>query len=162
MTELLFGGVVSSGLGCHAMLYVPGRAELRAAPADWPEHLHPGSLNVSVDLYPPEFMNRGLRSRVSELDQGRFVPEFEILRNQFRNNKLGPRPGVPRGGDAQVWRAQLSHAGGGPIIKCWALRRFGSQVGEQLEFVAERRLRDFGLYDGLRVEMALLGEWCEA
>ncbi len=96
MTELLFGGVVSSGLGCHAMLYVPGRAELRAAPADWPEHLHPGSLNVSVDLYPPEFMNRGLRSRVSELDQGRFVPEFEILRNQFRNNKLGPRPGVPK------------------------------------------------------------------
>jgi|GraSoiStandDraft_55_1057291.scaffolds.fasta_scaffold67281_4 hypothetical protein len=48
MTELVFGGVVSSGIGHHAELYVPGRAELSTAPADWPERLHPGSLNVSI------------------------------------------------------------------------------------------------------------------
>jgi hypothetical protein len=107
-------------------------------------------------------MKRRLTNRVSELDQERFVPEFEILRNEFRNNKLGPRPGVPRGGDAQVWRALLRHGGVGTVIKCWALRRFGSQVGEQLELVADRRLRDFGLDDGLRVEVALLGEWRDA
>jgi hypothetical protein len=97
MTEIVFGGVVSSGIGHHATLYVPGRAELRNAPADWPERLHPGSLNVSVDQYPPEFMNRGLRNSVSELDLGRFVPEFEILRDQFQNNKIEPRPDLPRG-----------------------------------------------------------------
>jgi len=158
MTELVFGGVVTGGIGCHATLHVPGRAELRAAPADWPERLHPGSLNVAVDQYPREFMSRRLTNRISELDKGWFVPEFELLRGQFRNNKQGPRPGVPRGGDAQVWRALLSHDGG-TAIRCWALRRFGSQVGEQLEFVADGRLRDSGLDDGLRVRAALLGEW---
>lgn len=162
MTEIVFGGVVSSGIRCHATLYVPGRAELRAAPVDWPERLYPGSLNVSLDQYPADFVSRGLRNRVSELDQARFLPEFEILRDEFRNNKLGPRPGVPRGGDAQVWRAMLRPADPRAIVKCWALRRFGSQVGEQLEFVSDRRLRDFGLDDGLRVEVALLGEWRDA
>jgi hypothetical protein len=162
MTEIVFGGVVSSGIGHHATLYVPGRAELRNAPADWPERLHPGSLNVSVDQYPPEFMNRGLRNSVSELDLGRFVPEFEILRDQFQNNKIEPRPDLPRGGDAQVWRTRLRHDGVGAVIKCWTLRRLGSQVGEQLECVAGRRLRDFGLDEGLRVEVALLGEWRDA
>ena len=152
---------MSSGVGCHATLHVPGRAELCTAPADWPERLHPGSLNVVVDEYPAELLSRGLTNRIFELDKGWFAPEFEIQREQFRNNMLGPRPGVPRGGDAQVWRALLAHDAG-MAITCWALRRFGSQVGEQLEFVADTRLRDLGLHDKLRVRVALLGEWRDA
>ncbi len=162
MAELVFGGVVSGGVGRHAALYVPGRSELNMAPADWPERLHPGSLNVVVDEYPEEFRSRGLANRISELDKGRFVPEFEIRREQFRNNLLQSRPGVPRGGDAQVWRALLSQQNARMAIRCWALRRFGSQVGEQLEFVAGTRLRDLGLHDNLRVRATLLGEWRDA
>src|SRR5215510_411114 len=152
MTELVFGGVVSRGVGRHAELQVPGRASLLTAPTDWPERLHPGSLNVVVDQYPPEFRSRGLTNQISELDNGWFAPEFEILRDQFSNNLLGPRQGVPRGGDAQVWRAVLSDDAG-KAIRCWALRRFGSQVGEQLEFVAATRLRSLGLHDQLRLRV---------
>jgi len=94
-------------------------------------------------------------------DKGWFSPEFEILKDQFGNNQLGPRPGVPRGGDAQVWRALLLY-GGGSAIACWALRRFGPQVAEQLEFVADTRLRDLGLQDGLRLRITLFGDWRDA
>jgi hypothetical protein len=108
--------------------------------------------------YPAEFVIRRYTNQVSELDKGSFAPEFEILRDQFRNNMLVPRPGVPRGGDAQVWRAILL-SDAGPNVRCWALRRLGSQVGEQLEFVADSRLRDLGLGDGLRVRVVLFGAW---
>lgn len=140
-------------------LYVPGRGELLSAPDDWPERLHPGSLNVGIDTYPDDLARRGLPNRTEALDSGLFLPTFEIAREQFRNNLLVPRPDVPRGGDAQVWRAKLIVADTGTSISCWALRRFGSRVREQLEFVAERRLRDEGLVDRLRVHAVLLGRW---
>lgn len=130
-------------------------------PPDWPDRLYPGSLNLRVEQYPADLAARSLKNRVSELDRGLFIPEFEIPRNRFGNNRLGPQPGVPKGGDAQVWRALLSRYGDGDRIACWALRRFGSQVGEQLEFVAGCRLRDLGFHDGLRVTASLFGEWRE-
>lgn len=148
-----------TGVGRHATLHVPGHLELSCAPADWPDRLHPGSLNVQVDKCPVEFGQRGLPHSVEVLDTGWLVPAFEIPKDRMGNNKLRPRPGVPRGGDAQVWRAILSRDGASNGVFCWALRRFGSRVGEQLEFVAGNRLRDFGFNDGIRVKAMLLGKW---
>lgn len=162
MSELLFAGTVTTGVGHHVELFVPGRGELAKAPTDWPEKLRPGSLNVLVDRYPTELREHGLPNNVASLDSGQFVPEFEILRDEFGNNRLGPRPGVPRGGDAQVWRAKLVVEADDRVIACWALRRFGSGVGERLEFVAGRRLRDDGLIDGERVRAVLNGVWRDA
>lgn len=153
---------MSTGIGRHSTLRVPGRNTLIRAPNDWPEALYAGSLNVRIDQYPVEFRQHGLADTVVELDTGRFAPEFEIFRDELGNNQLGPRPDAPRGGDAQVWRAKISVPGAGPIYKCWALRRFGSRVGEQLEFVADQRLRDLGLKDGQRVLATLLGVWRDA
>jgi len=161
MDELVFEGEVSRGKGCHSTLRVPGRETISNCPHDWPLTLSPGSLNIRVDVYPPQLDARGLTSSVVELDRALFVPEFEILRDQFGNNKLGPRPGMPRCGDAQVWRAKIVREVG-EVGECWVLRRFGSHVGEQLELVADRRLRDNGLHDGQRVTVTLYGHWKDA
>jgi hypothetical protein len=117
-----------------------------------------GSLNVRVERYPRAMADHGLANRIAELDKGLFRPAFRIARDQFRNNRLGPRPGVPNGGDARVWRAQID-AEGQPTIHCWALRRFGSRVGEQLEFVSAERLRDRGLQTGQNVIAKIFGDW---
>ena len=160
MAEIVFGGFVWPGIGQHSELHVPGRAELPTAPPDWPEKLHPGSLNVRVRTYPPEFQSHGLSDSVHQLDLGRFVGAFEILRDEFGNNQLRPRPDCERRGDAQVWRAFLLPEQKATRIECWALRRFGSGVGEVLEFVADRRLRDHGLEEhGTPVTAFLIGDW---
>ena len=159
MDELKFVGIVTTGISRHSELIVPGRRDLRAAPHDWPEVLFPGSLNVRVEKYPEALRQHGLANRIAHLDTGRFRPTFEILRNELRNNQLGPRPGVPRGGDAQVWRARIDTLDGSLSLPCWALRRFGSRVGEQLEFVAARRLRGLGLEENQRIAVSLVGSW---
>jgi hypothetical protein len=105
---------------------------------------------------------RGLSNRIAELDRSLFKPEFEIPRDLLGNNQLGPRPGVPRGGDAQVWRARLTTLDVSLSLSCWALRRFGSQVGEQLEFVAGQKLRAMGLKEDQRLEVCLFGLWHDA
>lgn len=161
MDEIVFQGVVSSGVRCPVDLHVPGREALAHADYDWPLTLQPGSLNIRIDGYPPQFTEKGLTANVSALDSALFIPAFEILRNQFGNNMLTPVPGTPRRGDAQVWRAKIV-TDISEIGACWVLRRFGSGVGEQLEFVADRRLRDHGLYDGQRVNAILYGRWKEA
>jgi hypothetical protein len=53
MDKLEFEGTVINGLGTHSELLVPGRALLPQAPTDWPETVHPGSLNLRVASYPP-------------------------------------------------------------------------------------------------------------
>jgi hypothetical protein len=108
---------------------------------------------------PLSLKTRELDASVVVLDTRQFAPAFEIERGQFKNNFLAPRPGVPRGGDAQVWRAKIVVDDTGASIGCWALRRFGSRVGEQFEFVADRRLRDERLLDGQRVRAILFGNW---
>jgi CTP-dependent riboflavin kinase len=161
MDELRFEGTICTGKGQHTTLVVPGKRALPDAPADWPEELYPGSLNVVVDRYPDEFRLRGLENSVTELDRGCFVPAFEIPRSQILNNLLCPRPGVPRGGDAQVWRATLFVPTAERTLECWVLRRFGSRVGEQLECVAGHRLRDSGLEDGDRIRVVVCGMWSD-
>lgn len=130
-------------MGCHASLFVPGRALIAQADEDWPLTLYPGSLNIRVDSLPPQLKEKGLPASVEALDNRLFAPAFEIRRDQFGNNKLRPTPEMPRRGDAQVWRAKIM-TDGREIVECWVLRRFGSRVEEQLEIVANRRLRGEG------------------
>jgi len=162
MDELEFEGVIAAGIGKHSELIVPGRVVLRETPHDWPEVLFPGSLNVRVEEYPEALGRHGLLNRIAELDKSLFRPAFEIPREDLGNNQIYPRPGVPRGGDAQVWRAQIKTLDGSLTLMCWALRRFGSGVGEQLEFVAAQKLRSLGLEDNQRVAVSLFGSWRDA
>jgi len=55
MDELVFQGVVGSGVGRHVDLHVPGREALTHAHCDWPLTLQPGSLNIRIDGYPSQF-----------------------------------------------------------------------------------------------------------
>ena len=162
LEELQFKGVVKAGIGRHSELLVPGRSALPLSPSDWPEVLCPGSLNVRVETYPKIFEQRGLSNQIAELDRSLFRPEFEIPRELLGNNRLGPRPGIPRGGDAQVWRATLNTLDGSLSLPCWALRRFGSRVREQLEFVAAQKLRELGLQEDQPVVAILFGMWDDA
>lgn len=160
MDALLFAGRVATGIGCHSNLVVPGGGALKQGANGWPLLLHPGSLNIRVDVFPPQLGEHGLPDEVSALDSGLFAPAFEILRDEFGNNKLRASRDNARRGDAQVWRAKIDTQGH-EIADCWVLRRFGSRVGNQLEFVANRRLRDEGLSDDQPVSAVLFGHWCK-
>jgi len=130
MTRLVFAGIVRPGVGRQASLLVPGRGALPQAHADWPDCLYPGSLNVRIGRYPLESDGHPGIGQVEQLDAGRFAPAFEILREEFGNNLLHPLPDSPRRGDAQVWRAEIAVESDGRTVSCWALRRFGSAVGQ--------------------------------
>ena len=164
MDVLQFEGVVCNGMGRFNVLEIPGRAKLPVAPADWPEVLTAGSLNVRIihNGFPTDFTQRGLAASVVAFDQGVFEPEFEIGWDQIGNNTLTPTSAMPRRGDAQVWRAEILLADGRSIRGCWMLRRIGSRVGEQLEFVAGRRLRDDELSNCTLVRVLVYGRWRDA
>jgi hypothetical protein len=161
MDAIEFSGVVVDGTGQYKELGVPGKSQLKTAPDDWPAVLYRGSLNIRVAAWPAEFEHNGLEPSVEILDTGRFAPEFEINRDQFEKNLLHPRDGVPRGGDAQVWRAHVMIAR--RVMSeppCWVLRRFGSRVEEQLELVSAVRLRHaYGLGNGTEVVVRMFGTW---
>lgn len=161
----MFFGVICDGLSQFSTLGIPGRGGLNHAPSDWPDQLYPGSLNVRLRAggYPVVFRKRGLASSVESLDSGLFQPSFEIPRDQLENNFLFPLPGVPRRGDAQVWRVAL-HRDADPCaaVVCWLFRRFGSNVGEQLELVSGERLKDRGFPNCTEVTVHLLGRWRDA
>ena len=141
---------------------IPGRATLPQAPEDWPEELYRGSLNVRIRAngYPADFVQRGLPVSVETLDNGLFEPAFEIRHDQIGGNTLSPSREMHRRGDAQVWRAEI-HRAIDPLfaVSCWALRRFGSNVGEQLEFVSRERLRNGNLPNYTPVTVHLFGRW---
>jgi hypothetical protein len=164
MDELDFHGYIAAGSGRHNELVIPGRLQMPAAPADWPERLHPGSLNVRLfrDRLPPALSAGGRRATVEIFDLELFQPEFEIPHDRIGNNSFGRERG-PRGGDAQVWRASLFVDGERvDTPQCWVLRRFGSRVGEQLELVSGARLRDVTLLaDGRVVVVRVLGRWAD-
>jgi hypothetical protein len=134
MHELQFGGSVINGQGDHSKLFVPGRLVLPNAPEDWPATLQPGSLNVLIAAYPPEWHQRRLTANVRVLDDGWFSPQFTIPHNQFRNNQLVPLPSKPRRGIGQVWRASL--IANDNQLDCWVLRRIDSGLRDVLELVA--------------------------
>jgi hypothetical protein len=159
MDEIKFDGVVTAGIGKYSKLVIPGRSELLNCPADWPDTMHPGSLNVRVTHYPDEFSKWGFDNNVRQLDTAHFRATFEIPRDQILNNMLFPSRDMPRGGDAQVWRANLSALDGSVGVSCWVLRRFGSGLRDQLEIVAGEYLRAKGFTDDLPVRVCLIGTW---
>lgn len=160
--EIVFGGHIASGIGRHSTLGIPGHTSLPCTPSDWPLTLYPGSLNILVSSYPEQLADRGLPSKVAALDEGCFQPAFEIPGTAMQNNVLVPTQGQPRRGDAQVWHAVIRRIADSLSVGCWVLRRIGSSVGEQLEFVAGERLRDRGLQDGDFVAVSLYGHWKNA
>ncbi len=165
MHTLRFSGVICDGVKKFAKMEIPGRATLPQAPKEWPEELYRGSLNVWIRAngYPADFVQHRLPVSVETLDNGLFEPAFEIPHDQIGGNTLSPNPEMPRRGDAQVWPAEI-HRDIEPLfsVSCWTLRRFGANVGEQLELVSEERLRDRDLPNGTPVTVHLFGRWREA
>jgi hypothetical protein len=139
MAELAFIGNVVNGIGRHAELFVPGRDGLKDAPADWPETLHPGSLNIRVATYSEAFADRGLPHATTALDRAGFEPAFFISGTLMGNNRLTSTAAMPERGTAQVWRAALK--AGQREVPCWVLRRFGSGLKDQIELVSAIALR---------------------
>lgn len=162
MDVLTFRGHVGRGRGGHSKMVIPGRLALPTAPHDWPDRLHPGSLNVKIaeDGYPVQLLQRCPGTLVEKLDSQIFAPAFEIPRDLIENNGLGPKRNMPRRGDAQVWRAELVIATRAYPVDCWVLRRFCSTIKRQLEIVSDKHLRaEFGLDDGAEVTVKLHGKW---
>src|SRR5437667_379864 len=106
MDKLTFIGEIVKARGDHKNLWIPGRNDVLERPADWPERLYAGSVNVLIasDGYPKEFQTRHLPLNVQTLDVAGFEPEFTIPQHQMRNNTLTAVPGMPNRGEAQVWR----------------------------------------------------------
>jgi hypothetical protein len=94
MEPIVFKGHITSGIGKHVELYVPGRNEIQQAPSDWPEILCKGSLNVKIasDGYPPLFEKKGLKSSTRSLDGNCYPCAFKIAQHEFGNNRLIPIP----------------------------------------------------------------------
>ena len=111
MDELIFIGNVINGIGQHVELVVPGRNEISGAPADWPERLCPGSLNILVSAYPREFAARGIPETTKSSDISGFLPVLTIARAGMKKNRLMPLADKPVRGAAQVWRATLEANG---------------------------------------------------
>ena len=140
MDGLTFEGQIINGRGTYVELGVPGRDDVEGLPQDWPEKLCPGSLNFEIIRYPAAFVEKGIAKSAKSLDIMGFAPAFELARDAFENNQLGPRPGMPHGGSAQVWRAKLYVRS--QVEDCWVLRRFGSGLGRELEIVSAFNLRE--------------------
>jgi hypothetical protein len=161
--ELDFHGQVATGVGNHSKLGIPGRGQIPAAPNDWPATLHGGSLNIKLFTHrmPAAFKAHGLLPSVRSLDSELFRPEFVIPQDRIARNTIGRERG-PKGGDAQVWRAAIFFDGKHLTTPpCWVLRRFGSEVGEQLELVSGERLRDVPAIakDWSVVMVRMFGQW---
>ena len=157
LEPLVFVGAITSGVGKHVELHVPGRDEMPQAPADWPSVLCRGSLNVRilVDGYPALFLQQRFGNTVRSLDTNCYPCAFEISQSQFGNNMLLPNPSEPRKGSAQVWKAVLTT--NDQNIPCWVLRRYRSGLTDQLELLSDRHLRTaYHLENGQRVTVHLL------
>ena len=163
MTNALeFSGVIIKARGGHKELRIPGRKELPIAPADWPEILFPGSLNVLLGQsgYPPEMSFRRLPLTVKSLDVAGFQPEFVIEQELMGNNKLTRTRSMPNRGTAQVWRCKLSVRD--QDICCWVLRRFGSGLDQELEIVSGEGIRSsYGLPEEKQwlAKVRMFGNW---
>jgi len=153
---LVFRGRIAAGIGRHAELVVPGRGALDQAPADWPDVLFPGSLNIRIPAkgFPAHFEALGLPCLLTSLDRDCFPAAFTIPFERFANNRLVPLPDHPRRGTGQVWRTTLEARG--RTIACWTLRRYGSGRTDALELLSGEGLRArYGLADGDRATVTL-------
>jgi hypothetical protein len=125
-------GHIVDGKGECARHVLPGRKDLAEAPADWPETLFLGSLNIMVELAAPK------EKAQTTFDIRSLVPEFSIPSEQIRKNPVDPGLDAPQG-RAQVWRALL--LAGGYEIACWAIHRPGLDFLRPLELVSHEGIR---------------------
>lgn len=135
---IIFRGKISSGLGRHSELIIPGRKNLADAPGDWPDQFASGSLNVQIMEYPTILRSRLKRLRA--LDRGLVPPSMVIPQNAILNNSLRSKFFKPRRGTGQAWRATL-HARS-RSMNVWIFRRIGSHMQDCLELISDRRIRD--------------------
>ena len=142
MHKIVFKGSIVNGRGGHTELYVPGKKELQDSHPDWPIKLCSGSLNIKInnDGYPKEFKTNGLAETVKSLDAALFKAAFEIKQDQFGNNMLKATEAMPNRGAAQIWKSTLKI--NYSTIPCWALRRFGSGLAQELEVVSDVNIRN--------------------
>ena len=159
--DIVFLGQIVAGCGQHKELGLPGLSELDNAPDDWPESLHPGSLNILISLSNvPEILNSlGSGRYIQKLDNGFLKPEFVIEQHLIKNNTIGPNEKDKKRGHAQVWRAIIEAIKTSQKHACWVLRILDSGMWQHIEIVSEKYLRkQLGLADGDFVNVSLYGE----
>ena len=158
--EIRFEGRVVKGKGFYSELVIPGCSVLKnhsvKVPADWPEELRRGSLNVRITGWPEGFStpNAG-EGGAFRLDGDVLIPAFTIPGGLIQNNKLvwneqtRRANEVPLGASgvrspAKVWRATLQVPGTELNLSCWVLRRLGSKAGagSELEIVSHEHIRE--------------------
>jgi hypothetical protein len=181
MRLLEFIGTVRSNRGRFAkQMIVPGREALLVVPADWPNQLAPGTLNIRVnnDGFPEGFNEIGEGDGLCKLDAGKFRPILVIPQRKIAGNTVMPTPEQPTRGFAQVWRAELLVIDSGQSASCWMFRIIDFGYSKQLELVAEENLRSrLNLSDGMAVRVVvweaesnwkpptpdeIIGNWCDA
>lgn len=159
MPRLEFHGKVRSNKGkFHKDMVVPGRDSLAMPPETWPGKLAPGTLNIEIDVpgVPGDFAEIGTGDGMKRFDEGNFTPAVVIPQHEISGNTLKPKPGQPRRGTAQVWRAELSVMATGETAQCWMLRRIGSSIASQIELVSEHHLRSrLNLENGTPVKVVV-------
>jgi len=148
MGMLSFLGKINDGIGKHGDLGIPGREELQDPHTDWPSKLHPGSLNVAIDLaWLPAKVDRKKPARdVHRL----LVPAVTISGSDLKNNKLNE--------PADAWRAVMYKPSSKVLFDCWVFRRRDSGIGVQLEVVSDKPLRaSYNLSTGDEVIVMVFG-----
>ncbi|HWT61422.1 MAG TPA: DUF120 domain-containing protein [Ochrobactrum sp.] len=135
---IVFRGKISSGLGKHSELVIPGKQELKDSPNDWPDRFVSGSLNVRITEFPS--ILQSTRKQLKALDRGLFPPTIVIPQNEIKNNSLRSKLFKPRRGTGQAWRATLhTHSRSTHV---WVFRRIGSHMHDCLELISDKRLRE--------------------
>ena len=95
---IIFRGKISSGLGRHSELIIPGKHNLTDSPVDWPEEFATGSLNVQIVEFPEAL--KSTRTRLKALDRGVIPPTLVIPQDRIENNSLRRKFFKPRRGMA--------------------------------------------------------------
>ncbi|WP_273726032.1 hypothetical protein [Brucella gallinifaecis] len=135
---IIFRGKISSGLGKHSELVIPGKRHLDNSPNDWPDRFVSGSLNVQIMEYPS--ILQGRRKQLNALDRGLVPPSIVIPQHEIANNSLRRKLFKPRRGTGQAWRATL-HAHS-QSMNVWIFRRIGSHMHDCLELISDKCIRD--------------------
>ena len=135
---VIFRGRISSGLGRHSELIIPGKQNLADSPIDWPEEFEAGSLNVQIVEFPEAL--KSTRTRLKALDRGVIPPTLVIPQDRIENNSLRRKFFKPRRGMGQAWRATLyAKSRSMPV---WVFRRVGSHMHDCLELISDKRIRN--------------------